>query len=87
VLAAADGTIAYVGHTLQSYGNLVLIRHGGGMITAYAHMNAVSVKQGMHVRRGEPIGSVGSTGTVAHAQLHFEVRHGTDTIDPRQYLG
>ena len=87
VLAAADGTVAYIGHTLQSYGNLVLIRHGGGMITAYAHLNSVSVRTGMRVRRGEPIGSVGSTGTVAHAQLHFEVRHGTDTVDPRQYLG
>lgn len=87
VLAAADGTVAYVGHTLQSYGNLVLIRHGGGMITAYAHMNSVAVREGTSVRRGQPIGSVGSTGTVAHAQLHFEVRHGTDTIDPRQYLG
>jgi murein DD-endopeptidase MepM/ murein hydrolase activator NlpD len=87
VVAAADGVIAYVGDTLQSYGNLVLIRHGGGMITAYAHLNSVNVKQGMTVRRGQPIGSVGSTGTVAHAQLHFEVRHGTDTVDPRQYLG
>ncbi len=87
VLAAADGTVAYVGHTLQSYGNLVLIRHGGGMITAYAHMNSVSVRQGMHVVRGQPIGSVGSTGTVAHSQLHFEVRRGKETIDPRQYLG
>jgi len=65
VLAAADGTVAYIGHTLQSYGNLVLIRHGGGMITAYAHLNGVSVRRGMRVRRGEPIGSVGSTGTVA----------------------
>ena len=62
--------------------------HGaGGMITAYAHLNSVLVKQGMIVRRGQPIGSVGSTGTVAHAQLHFEVRHGTDKLDPQEYLG
>lgn len=87
VLAAADGTVAYVGNTLQSYGNLVLIRHAGGMITAYAHLNSVLVKQGMIVRRGQPIGSVGSTGTVVHAQLHFEVRRGTDKLDPQEYLG
>ncbi|MEZ0224692.1 MAG: peptidoglycan DD-metalloendopeptidase family protein [Alphaproteobacteria bacterium] len=87
VMAAADGVIAYVGNTLQSYGNLVLIRHPGGMVTAYAHLHSVTVKEGMTIRRGQPIGAVGSTGTVAHAQLHFEVRHGTDSIDPRQYLG
>lgn len=87
VVAAADGVIAYVGNTLQSYGNLVLIRHPGGMVTAYAHLLSVTVKEGATIRRGQPIGAVGSTGTVAHAQLHFEVRHGTDSIDPRQYLG
>ena len=87
VMAAADGVVAYVGNTLQSYGNLVLIRHPGGMVTAYAHLHSVTVKEGMTIRRGQPIGAVGSTGTVAHAQLHFEVRHGTDSIDPRQYLG
>lgn len=87
VVAAADGVVAYVGNTLQSYGNLVLIRHPGGMVTAYAHMHTVTVKEGMPIRRGQTIGAVGSTGTVAHAQLHFEVRHGTDSIDPKQYLG
>jgi murein DD-endopeptidase MepM/ murein hydrolase activator NlpD len=87
VVAAADGTVAYVGNTLQSYGNLVLIRHPNGMVTAYAHLHTVTVREGMKIRRGQPIGAVGSTGTVAHAQLHFEVRHGTDSIDPRQYLG
>ncbi|TAL35364.1 MAG: LysM peptidoglycan-binding domain-containing protein [Alphaproteobacteria bacterium] len=87
VVAAADGTVAYVGNTLQSYGNLVLIRHSNGMVTAYAHLHTVTVREGMKIRRGQPIGAVGSTGTVAHAQLHFEVRHGTDSIDPRQYLG
>lgn len=87
VVAASDGVVAYVGNTLQSYGNLVLIRHPGGMVTAYAHMHTVTVKEGMTIRRGQTIGAVGSTGTVAHAQLHFEVRRGTDSIDPRQYLG
>ncbi len=87
VKAAADGTVAYVGDKLQSYGNLVLIRHPGGMITAYAHLNNVTVHEGMSVRKGQAIGSVGSTGTVANAQLHFEVRRGTSTLDPKNYLG
>lgn len=87
VKAAADGVVAYVGDKLHSYGNLVLIRHPGGMITAYAHLNAVTVREGMPVKRGQAIGSVGSTGTVANAQLHFEVRKGADTLDPKNYLG
>lgn len=87
VKAAANGTVVYVGDKLQSYGNLVLIRHTGGMITAYAHLNSVSVRQGMQVTRGQTIGAVGSTGTVANAQLHFEVRRGKETIDPKSYLG
>lgn len=87
VKAAADGMVVYVGDKLQSYGNLVLIRHAGGMVTAYAHLNSVTVREGMSVKRGQSIGAVGSTGTVANAQLHFEVRKGKDTLDPKSYLG
>jgi murein DD-endopeptidase MepM/ murein hydrolase activator NlpD len=87
VKAASGGTVAYVGDKLKSYGKLVLIRHPGGMMTAYAHLNSVSVKEGARVSTGQVIGSVGSTGTVMNAQLHFEVRRGTRTIDPKDYLG
>lgn len=87
VKAAADGTVAYVGDRLKSYGNLVLIRHPGGMVTTYAHMHNVQVKPGTKVARGQIIGSVGSTGAVLNAQLHFEVRRGTRTLDPKEYLG
>lgn len=87
VAAAADGVVAYVGDDISSYGNLVLIRHSGGMVTAYAHLSGVNVAKGASVRRGQAIGTVGSTGTVANAQLHFEVRKGTETLDPRKYLG
>lgn len=87
VTSAADGIIAYVGDDLKSYGNLILIRHSGGLITAYAHMASVTVKKGMPVRKGQPIGSVGSSGTVATSQLHFEIRQGAKTYDPKQYLG
>lgn len=87
VKAASGGTVAYVGDQLASYGNLVLIRHAGGMVTAYAHLNTVSVKAGDRVLQGQTIGSVGSTGTVYNAQLHFEVRQGKTTLDPKKYLG
>jgi len=87
VAAAADGTVAYVGDALSGYGNLVLLRHDNGMVTAYAHMDRVTVTKGMRVRQGEAIGTVGSTGTVANAQLHFEIRKGLQTLDPQGYLG
>ena len=86
VKAASSGTVAYVGE-MRSYGNLVLIRHTNGMITAYAHMNNVAVKTGAKVAQGQVIGAVGSSGTVMNAQLHFEVRRGKTTLDPKQYLG
>lgn len=87
VLSASDGTVAYVGDSLKSYGNLVLVRHPGGMVTAYAHLQNVTVKPGMALRKGQPLGTVGSTGAVMNAQLHFEVRRGVATLDPRRYLG
>lgn len=86
IKAFGDGVVAYVGDDLGSYGNLVLIRHSQGMVTAYAHMAAVTVTPGMSVKKGQVIGAVGSTGTVANAQLHFEIRKNGDTIDPAKYL-
>lgn len=87
VMAAADGSVAYVGNALSSYGNLVLIRHDSGLVTAYAHLDRVHVARGAKVKRGQAIGSVGSTGTVATPQLHFEVRKGIESLDPARYLG
>jgi len=87
VAAAASGTVAYVGDALAGYGNLVLIRHDNGMVTAYAHLDRVTVSKDQKVVRGQAIGTVGSTGTVANAQLHFEVRRGIETLDPVKYLG
>lgn len=86
VAAAADGTVAYVGDGLASYGNLVLLRHPNGLVTAYAHLDRVHVKRGATVKRGQAIGTVGSTGTVANPQLHFEVRRGIESLDPARYL-
>lgn len=87
VAAAADGVVAYVGSDLSSYGNLVLVRHAGGYVTAYAHLDTVSVQKGDNVTRGRAIGTVGSTGSVENSQLHFEIRRGMDSINPATYLG
>lgn len=87
VASAGDGIVAYVGSDLGNYGNLVLIRHSGGMVTAYAHLSSIAVKKGQSVIRGQAIGAVGTTGTVANAQLHFEVRQGSQTYDPKKWLG
>lgn len=86
VAAAANGVVAYVGSDLKSYGNLVLIRHGGGTMTAYAHLSAINVKKGQSVKRGQAIGTIGSSGSVETSQLHFEVRKGGNTLDPKKFL-
>lgn len=86
VRAAAAGRVIYVGDSLSSYGNLVLIRHSGDIVTAYAHLNTVDIRRDMQVDRGDIIGTVGSTGSVANPQLHFEVRQGVKTLDPRKFL-
>ncbi|HXZ02348.1 MAG TPA: LysM peptidoglycan-binding domain-containing M23 family metallopeptidase [Stellaceae bacterium] len=86
VLAADAGTVAYAGNELRGYGNLVLVKHADGWMTAYAHNSALLVKRGEKVQRGQPIARVGATGTVGEPQLHFEIRHGTRALDPGDYL-
>jgi murein DD-endopeptidase MepM/ murein hydrolase activator NlpD len=86
VLAADAGTVAYAGNELRGYGNLVLIKHANGWLTAYAHNQVLLVKRGDRVRRGQPIARVGATGAVGAPQLHFEIRHGTRALDPGDYL-
>ena len=82
VVAAANGVVAYAGNELRGFGNLLLIKHAGGWITAYAHNETLLVKRGDLVRRGQIIARVGSTGNVAEAQLHFEIRRGRRAINP-----
>jgi murein DD-endopeptidase MepM/ murein hydrolase activator NlpD len=86
VLAADAGIVAYAGNELRGYGNLVLIKHANGWMTAYAHNSVLLVKRGQKVRRGQPIARIGATGAVSRPQLHFEVRHGTKALDPTDYL-
>jgi murein DD-endopeptidase MepM/ murein hydrolase activator NlpD len=86
VLAADAGEVAYAGNELRGYGNLILLKHPNGFITAYAHNETLLVKRGDRVARGQPIAKVGATGAVSEPQLHFEVRRGSRVLDPADYL-
>lgn len=86
VKAADGGTVAYAGNELKGFGNLILIKHNDGWITAYAHNDKLFVRKGQIVKKGEKIASVGSTGSVTTPQLHFEVRNGKKAVNPRPYL-
>ena len=78
--------VAYSGNELKGYGNLVLIRHPNGFVTAYAHASELLVKRGDTIKRGQIIGKAGQTGTVSSPQVHFEIRKGSSPVDPTQYL-
>lgn len=86
VHAVESGMVAYAGDELKGYGNLVLIRHDNGWVTAYAHADKLLVKRGDRVRRGDVIAKAGKTGDVALPQLHFELRQGQTPVDPIPYL-
>jgi murein DD-endopeptidase MepM/ murein hydrolase activator NlpD len=86
VKAAEDGVVAYAGSELKGYGNLVLVRHANGFVTAYANASEILVKRGETVKRGQVIAKSGETGNVTSPQLHFEIRKGATPVDPAQYL-
>ncbi|MEA2808941.1 MAG: hypothetical protein QOG78_4409 [Rhodospirillaceae bacterium] len=87
VKAADGGTVVYVGSEVAHLGNLVLVQHPGGYITAYGNNEAVLVKKGAEVKKGETIAKAGSSGGVTSPRLHFEVRRGgSRTIDPMTVL-
>jgi murein DD-endopeptidase MepM/ murein hydrolase activator NlpD len=86
VKAAEDGVVAYSGNELKGYGNLVLIRHANGYVTAYAHASELLVKRGDTIKRGQVIAKSGQSGEVGSPQLHFEIRKGSNPVDPLQFL-
>lgn len=86
VRAAEAGVVAYAGNELKGYGELVLVRHQNGWVTAYAHNSELMVKRGDAVRRGDVIARAGKTGSVKTPQVHFEVRQGATAVDPIKYL-
>ncbi len=86
VKAADDGEVIYSGNELKGYGNLVLVRHKNGYVTAYAHASELLVNRGEKISRGQIIARAGATGSVSQPQLHFELRKGQKPIDPKPYL-
>ena len=84
--AAESGVVAYAGDELKGYGNLVLIRHENGWVTAYAHADEILVKRGDRINRGQVIAKVGRTGQVDQPQLHFELRQGQKPVDPTPFM-
>jgi murein DD-endopeptidase MepM/ murein hydrolase activator NlpD len=86
VKSTAAGTVAYAGNELKGFGNLILVKHPGGWVSAYAHLDTVAVKKGDAVKSGQVLGTVGQTGAVDSPQLHFELRQGKEAIDPATQL-
>jgi murein DD-endopeptidase MepM/ murein hydrolase activator NlpD len=86
VKAAEDGTVIYAGNELKSYGNLVLVRHADGWVSAYAHNSDLKVKRGDTISRGQVIALSGMTGGVTTPQVHFELRKDAAPVDPLQHL-
>ena len=86
IKAAEDGVVAYAGNELKGYGNLVLVRHPNGYVTAYAHAKELLVKRGDQIKRGEVIAKSGQSGNADAPQLHFEVRKGSAPVDPMLFL-
>ncbi len=82
IRAVEDGEVVYRGSELEGYGNLLLIRHTDGWVSAYAHTDAMLVRKGEQIRKGQVVAKVGKTGTVGQPQLHFELRHDLKPTDP-----
>lgn len=86
VRAIDGGTVVYSGNEVKGYGNIVLIRHANGWISAYAHLDDVSVRQGETISPGQVIAKVGNSGGVSQPQLHFELRRGQKPVNPTEFL-
>jgi murein DD-endopeptidase MepM/ murein hydrolase activator NlpD len=86
VYATADGTVTFAGRS-GSYGRLVVIEHGGGWETRYAHLHRIRIEKGDRVRRGDRVGTVGRSGNASGDHLHYEVRRSGVPVDPRPTLG
>ena len=87
VRAAGDGVVAYAGDAIAGFGNLLLVKHAGGWVSAYGHNEALLVARGARVKAGEVIARAGQSGAVAEPQLHFELRRGRTPVDPARIIG
>ena len=86
VAAAQSGTVIYSGSELEDFGNLILVSHAGGWVSAYAHASETLVKRGQKVRRGQVIAKSGRTGNATVPKLHFELRKNSNPVNPLTYL-
>ena len=86
VVAVDNGVVAYAGNELKGLGNLVLIQHTGNWVSAYANAGSISVQKGQTVTRGQAIATTGQSGNAKITGLHFELRRGTEAVDPMQHL-
>ena len=86
IKAAENGVVVYAGNELRGYGNLLLVRHSDGWVSAYAHTSKFRVAAGEKVKQGQVIAEVGSSGNVDRPQLHFELRKGTRAINPKTLI-
>lgn len=86
IKASENGVVVYTGNQLRGYGNLILVRHSGGWVSAYAHTSKFLVKAGDKVKQGDVIAQVGQSGGVSRPQLHFELRKGTRAVDPKSLI-
>ncbi|MNV65023.1 Murein hydrolase activator NlpD precursor [compost metagenome] len=85
ITAAADGLVKYSGNGVRGLGNLIIVEHQNGFITAYAHNRSLLVKTGQNVKRGAKIAELGQSDTTS-PRLHFEIRRQGTPVDPMQYL-
>ena len=86
IQTSAPGTVAYIGRNLKSFGSMVLVKHDGGYITAYAHLDEIKVSEGDVLGAGQVLGTVGQTGRVDSPQLHFEVRQSRRPLNPHDVV-
>ncbi len=86
VKAAENGVVIYSGNELKDYGNLLLIRHDGGWVSAYAYNKSLQVKRGERVRRGQVVAKSGRTGKAEQPMIHFELRKDSNPVNPQTYL-
>ncbi len=86
VKAAENGVVIYSGNELQDYGNLLLVRHDGGWVSAYAHNKSLNAKRGDKVSRGQTIAKSGRTGNAVRPMIHFELRKDANPVNPQKYL-
>jgi len=86
ILAAHEGLVIYAGNGFSGYGNMVMIEFNDEWATLYGHLDRIAVREGMIVRAGDPIGSMGASGHATGVHLHFELMHRRVTVDPMPLL-